>query len=142
MSRSQELNTVSPVLSGDRRIRHNSLPGLPGIEETQTPPNSQESSSGQSSSGTEEGDSQRSIDILPQGCITRELLEDSSRVLRRLYTELSSVNSAAAYHYDQYRYAVVKRNTLKRQISQTKKGREIAGLEEGDRRGKKQQRSS
>lgn len=142
MSRSQELAPVSPLLPGEGRIRHNSLPGLPGIEEAQTPPNSQESSSGQSSSGTEEGDSQGSIDLLPQGCVSRGVLEDSSRVLRRLYTELSASACAASYHYDQYRYSVAKRNTIKRQIAKTKEGRTPLGSEDSDRPRKKQSRAS
>jgi len=138
MSRTQELRAVSFRSLGEGGVGDDSLPRLPRIEEAQTPPNSQESSSGQSSSGSEEGDSQGSIDLLPQGCTTRGVLEDSSRVLRRLYTELSASSSAASYHYDQYRFSVAKRNTIKRQIKKTKEGLTASGFEDNDRPRKKQ----
>lgn len=128
-------DTISTLHPGSGKGGNSTLSGLFGIKETQVAPDSQESATSESSSGTEERDCPPSPDLLLENTIERRSAEDTARILKRLHSELSAVAGKASYHYDQYRFSVGRRNTIKREILQTKKRRENPTHENSDRLG-------
>lgn len=114
---------ISILHPGNGSPRDSTLPRLPGVSSPQTQENSEESSAEESTLGTEEGDSQASLDLLFEGSGRLPEGNDTENVLKRKYRELSAHTGAASYHYDQYRYSLGRRNTVQREIKKIKERR-------------------